>query len=161
MKRIIVDGHNLVPKIPGMSLEDPNDESQLIQLLGEYCRLQRVRAELFFDKAPAGSTAQARHGLVNVHHIRSRSTADAAIHLFLKKAGKQARDYLVVSSDHQVQADSRALYASVISSEEFSANLVTVFSQSRASSPHSEKYPAADEVDYWLSKMNENRRKTD
>ena len=33
MKRYVVDGHNLVPKVPGMSLSDPDDETKLISLL--------------------------------------------------------------------------------------------------------------------------------
>ncbi|MBP1702274.1 MAG: hypothetical protein H6Q38_1381, partial [Chloroflexi bacterium] len=37
----IVDGHNLIPKIPGLSLRAIDDEMQLIELLQEFCRVQR------------------------------------------------------------------------------------------------------------------------
>jgi len=54
MKRIVIDGHNLIPKVPGIHLADPDDENKLIQMIGEYCRLSRTRADLFFDGAARG-----------------------------------------------------------------------------------------------------------
>jgi len=51
MKKLIIDGHNLVPKIPGLHLKDEDDEVRLIELLQEYCRLARRQAEL--NPAPA------------------------------------------------------------------------------------------------------------
>ena len=51
---LIIDGHNLIPKIPGLSLQAIDDETQLVELLGEYCRLSRRQVEVFFDNAPPG-----------------------------------------------------------------------------------------------------------
>jgi hypothetical protein len=31
----IVDGHNLIPKVPGLNLQDMEDELQLVELLQE------------------------------------------------------------------------------------------------------------------------------
>ena len=33
MKRLVIDGHNLIPKIPGLRLDDPDDEMKLIEKL--------------------------------------------------------------------------------------------------------------------------------
>ena len=46
---IIVDGHNLIPKIKGLSLKMLDDESELIQILQEYARLTRKKIEVYFD----------------------------------------------------------------------------------------------------------------
>ena len=142
-----------------MSLSDPDDESKLTRLLGEYCRLKRVKAELFFDAAPAGSVSQSRYGMVNVHHVSKRTTADAAIRQFLQKAGRQAKDFQVVTSDHQVQAEARGVNATVLSSEEFALMLLHIISLPYASTNTAEKYPAEDEVDYWLKVMTERNQK--
>jgi predicted RNA-binding protein with PIN domain len=126
--RYLIDGHNLIPKIPGLSLEEVNDEQQLIELLQEFCRRSRRRPrsawlEVFFDQAPPGQAGTRRYGLVTAHFVRQDSTADQAIMERLKRLGKQARNYTVVSSDHQVQKAARELRAGVLSSDAFAALL--------------------------------------
>jgi len=48
----IIDGHNLIPNIPGLSLSDLDDEPRMIAIVREFCRLSRSHAELYFDGAP-------------------------------------------------------------------------------------------------------------
>jgi len=52
VKKIIIDGHNLIPKVSGIQLSDPEDENKLLEMLNEYCRLSRTQAEVFFDGSP-------------------------------------------------------------------------------------------------------------
>ena len=111
MKKILIDGHNLIPKVGGISLSDPEDEAKLTARVSEYCRLAKVKAELFFDGAPPGKNATSRLGLINVHHVRQGTTADAAIIQYLHREGYNARNLLVVSSDHEVQNKARMLHA--------------------------------------------------
>jgi len=153
MKKLVVDGHNLVPKIPGLHLSDLDDESKLIGLLGEYCRLQRTRSDLFFDGSPPGSRRSARHGLVIVHNVRQGTTADDAILAFLHKSGTSAREVIVVTSDHRVQAEARALRATVITSEAFSQQLQRVLASPKSAINQSEVQPSEEEVAYWLAAM--------
>lgn len=40
---ILIDGHNLIPKIHGLSLKMLDDEMELIQILSEYARLSRKK----------------------------------------------------------------------------------------------------------------------
>lgn len=118
---LIVDGHNLIPHLPGMDLSEPDDEARLIQLLQTYCRLRRKTAEVFFDRAPAGRAGVRQHGLVKAHFVREGTTADEAIMAYLKKQGKRAKNLQVVSSDRQVVAAARATHATVITAEAFAA----------------------------------------
>ncbi len=37
----IIDGHNLIPKVRGLSLQRLDDELELIQKLQTYCRVRR------------------------------------------------------------------------------------------------------------------------
>jgi predicted RNA-binding protein with PIN domain len=115
----IIDGHNLIPKIPGLSLREIDDEIRLIQLLQDFCRVQRKKVEVYFDNAPAGQAATHRFGQVTAHFVRQGKTADSAIRQRLTRLGKDAGNWTVVSSDGAVQSTGRAARAKVISSESF------------------------------------------
>ena len=100
----LIDGHNLIPKIPGLNLQALDDEEQLIKLLQEYCRRQRKQVEVFFDNAPPGGVRARNFGLVIARFVRQGSTADQAIRERLTRLGRLARNWTVVSSDLAVQS---------------------------------------------------------
>jgi hypothetical protein len=153
VKKIVIDGHNLIPKMPGIRLSDPDDEDKLIRLVGEYCRLSRARADLFFDGAPAGSGPRSRYGLVNVHHVKAGTTADDAIIRHLRQNGTNARNILVVSSDHRVKAEARALHAEVMNSEAFAQTMANTLNSPAVTESKRELPPSAEEVDEMLELM--------
>ena len=160
MKRLVIDGHNLIPKIPGFRLEDPDDEMKLIEKMTEYCRLTRSQAELFFDGAPAGSPFQSKSGLVHIHYVRKSLTADDAILQFLQRQGNEARTMLVVSSDHRVITGAKALHAGTIPSEEFSRRLIETLSNPGVSDSQREHPPSEEEVEEMLKLMTGKRKDT-
>jgi len=159
MKKIVIDGHNLIPKVGGISLSDPEDENKLTAMVSEYCRLARVRAELFFDNAPPGKRIPSRHGLVIIHHVRQGTTADDAIIQYLRKEGNNARNLLVISSDRRVQTEARGLRAEIMSSDQFSFQMRTVFSSPLATREVKETPPSEEEVEEMLKLMTQNRGK--
>ncbi len=107
----LIDGHNLIPKIPGLNLQALDDEEQLIKLLQEYCRRQRKQVEVFFDNAPPGGVRARNFGLVIARFVRQGTTADQAIRERLTRLGRLARNWTVVSSDLTVQSWARAAQA--------------------------------------------------
>ena len=119
----LIDGHNLIPKIPGLSLQDIDDEVKLIEVLQDFCRLRGKRVVVFFDNAPPGEPQTRKYGLVTAHFVRQGGTADAAIRSRLKKIGRAARNHTVITSDRAVAAASREAGARVISSDEFARSL--------------------------------------
>jgi predicted RNA-binding protein with PIN domain len=127
----LIDGHNLIPKVPDLSLEAPDDEQQLIEMLQEFCRLQRKQVEVFFDNAPPGGVRARSLGLVIARFVRQGSSADRAIAEKLKRLGRAARNWTVVSSDQAVQAEARSAHARLLSSEEFAAMLCGALDESR------------------------------
>jgi predicted RNA-binding protein with PIN domain len=143
----LVDGHNLIPKL-GFRLDSPDDELELVGVLQEFARLARREAEVFFDGAPAGEARTRKFGLIRAHFIRLGSTADAAIKARLKILGRAARNWSVVSSDHEVQNAARAAHASVVSSEEFARQLKALRSSSAGTEV--EKQLSEQEVLEWL-----------
>jgi predicted RNA-binding protein with PIN domain len=146
----LIDGHNLIPKVPGMSLQMIDDEDRLIALLIVYCRVRRQVVEVFFDQAPPGYSGKRRAGQVIVHYVRQGKTADQAILDRLRQQGKTAKDWKVVSSDRQVRAEAHALGARLFSSEEFSAELQSARQAAQVQQKENPAPPGPEELEEWL-----------
>jgi len=131
----IIDGHNLIPKISGIDLSDPNDEDRLIRVLQQFCRFKRKKAVVYFDQAPPGLAGGKNFGSVKAFYVHQGRTADDAIMEELRKLGKRARNVTVVSSDRQVQQAARAVHARVMSSDAFSAAWESLVSEKPSLDP--------------------------
>jgi len=127
----IIDGHNLIPKIAGLSLSEMDDEARLIQLLVTFCQKKKVRVIVFFDKAAPGRQGATKHGAVTAYFVPERQTADDAIHRYLVSQRREASNLAVVSSDRQVQSDAHDLRARILSTEAFARQLVDCLEQKR------------------------------
>ena len=113
----LIDGHNLIPKL-GLSLEDPEDEMELTRLLQDFARIRRQQVEVYFDGAPVGQAGMRKFGTVRAHFVPRGQTADAAIRRRLEVMEKSAKNWVVVSSDHEVQNAARVHQAQFVRSEE-------------------------------------------
>lgn len=147
----LIDGHNLIPKISGLSLQAINDEEQLIELLLEFCRRRRKQAEVFFDNNPSGQPRSKNFGLIIARFVRQGQIADDAIQARLVRLGKNARNWTVVSSDLAVQASPHAAHAHYISSETFAQQVEqTLSSASPDPGKQSDASLTKDELNDWL-----------
>ncbi len=149
----IIDGHNLIPKVRGLSLQQLDDEIELIQQLQLYCRVQRKTVEVYFDKAAPGRQGTRSFGAVKAHFVAASSNADTAIRQALHKLGRKARNWEVVTSDRQVQAEARSLGVKVTPSEEFAALLEDAQFQTLKGAGEAPGL-TAEEVDRWLDEFN-------
>jgi predicted RNA-binding protein with PIN domain len=147
----LIDGHNLIPKIPGLSLKTLDDEIQLIERLQEYCRKSGKKAEVYFDNAAPGQAGSRVFGRVKAYFISAGRTADDAIIARLRGMRREAKNWQVISSDRQVAAAARSFHAQVISSDEFARRMQSTASEEMAD-PGVETDPALDpeEVEAWL-----------
>lgn len=143
----LIDGHNLIPKL-GLRLDSMDDEMELVTILQEFCRLERKKVEVYFDGAPAPHAGTRKLGTLTAHFVPLGTTADDAISKRLKKMGKSARNWSVVSSDRQVQAETRAVRAEVVSSDDFAKRLKQA--RNSVSKPASDRALSKQEVDDWL-----------
>jgi predicted RNA-binding protein with PIN domain len=152
----LIDGHNLIPKI-GLRLDSVDDELELITILQEFCRLARKPVEVYFDGAPTPHAGTRKLGAITAHFVRLGMTADDAIRDRLKRLGKSAKNWTVVSSDRQVQAEARAAWAEVMSSESFAS----ILKQARNSAPKADdqRKLSQQEVDDWLKLFEQRRHK--
>ena len=157
----LIDGHNLIPKLPGLSLKSMDDEIQLIQRLQEYCRQSGKSVEIYFDNAAPGQAGTQSHGRVKAHFIRAGRTADEAIITRLRSLGRAAKNWQVVSSDRQVAAAARSFQAQVISSEAFANAMLAAAPEDRVD-PGAETGLPLDpaEVERWMKLFN-NREDVD
>ena len=117
----LIDGHNLIGKIPSLNLDDLDDEKELIQLLQRYCQETGKDAEVYFDHS-----AMARH---------------------LKRLGNAAANWTVVSSDREVLASAKRSRARILSSEDFSQELIA---ESTSAGSADSPTISEDEIDDWL-----------
>jgi predicted RNA-binding protein with PIN domain len=154
----LIDGHNLIPKVPGWSLRNIDDEQQLIEALQAYVAAHGRDIEVFFDKAPPGFSGMRRFGRITAHFVRAGQTADDAIRARLDQLGKSARNVTVVSSDRQVQSEARNHQAKVVSSEDFAAELATLAARrqgGKKTNARGESLISPDELEDWLRMFGE------
>ncbi len=146
----IIDGHNLIPQIPGLSLAQVDDETRLIRLLMTFCQKKKSRAVVFFDRASPGHQGGRAFGAVSAIFVSDRRKADDAIHDYLVAHRREARNFTVVSSDRQVVRDATSLHARVLSTEAFADNLAdSIFSETPS---HGEAEPdllSPEEISEW------------
>jgi len=152
----LIDGHNLIPKL-GLRLDAIDDEMELIAILQEFCRLERKQVEVYFDGAPTNQAGMRKHGSVTAHFVPLKSTADNAIRNRLKKMGKSAKNWIVVSSDHRVQLEARTAQAEILSSDAF-ANILKQ-ARNSAPKPTEQRKLTSQEVDDWLKLFEQRRHK--
>jgi len=152
----LIDGHNLIPKL-GLRLDSMDDENELISILQEFCRLERKQVDVYFDGAPTPHSGTRKLGTVTAHFVPRGTTADDAIRKRLRKMGKSAKNWTVVSSDRQVQAEARAAQANIISSDAFAKDL----KQARASAPKpsEDRKLSEQEVNDWLKLFTKGKKK--
>ena len=153
----IIDGHNLIPKIPGLNLSDPDDENQLIHILQRFCRLRRAKAIVYFDQAPPGMSGGKNFGSVRANYVRQGRTADDAIIEKLRKMGRRARNVTVVSSDRQVQQAARAVHAKVMTSDAFAGEWDTLISEEPSLDPRVQPL-SEQELAEWEALFSEKRK---
>jgi len=122
---LLIDGHNLIGQIPGLSLADPDDEAKLLQWLVRYHWRKKQPITVVFD--PGWSPV----------HI-SRSRPPAGITVVYAPAGSDADKVLidriahhaqpktltVVSSDRSIVAAAKAVGATVIRAQDFARELI-------------------------------------
>jgi uncharacterized protein len=148
--RWIIDGHNLVPFIPGLSLADLDDENRLIEWVQQFLKGNHDSIELYFDKAAIGQPKTRSLGRLKIIHVDRKIIADQAIIQRLNQLGNAAEQVTVVSSDHSIQTNARAARAKVMDSPAFFTYAIR---QSARKTTKTNPDPAlsTQEVDEWLN----------
>jgi len=143
---LLIDGHNLIGRLPDLRLDDPDDEAKLVARLRTYAARTRKRVTVVFDRGlPGGHSRELSGGGVNVVFAAGGRTADGILGERIRRA-RDPRGLTVVTSDHEVIAAAQARGAQVVRSEEFVARLSTP----RPAVVERDAVLSPQEVDEWL-----------
>ncbi len=120
---LLIDGHNLIGRMPSLSLQDPDDEARLVALLKSYRARTGKAVTVVFD--PGGAYAppgRRKEGGVEVVFARQGHSADDLI-LHRVRESRDRRKWLVVTSDRRLAEAVGRLGARVQPAEDFAARL--------------------------------------
>lgn len=143
---LLIDGHNLIGRLPDLGLDDPDDEAKLVARLRAFCARAHKRATVVFDRGlPGGRSRELSGGGVEVVFAPAGRAADSILRERVRR-GRDPRGLIVVTSDNEVIAVAQARGARAMRAEEFAAQLDV---------PHTgetepEVHLSADEVEEWL-----------
>ncbi len=152
----LIDGHNLIGKLPDISLDDPNDEVELILRLKSWAAASRKRkVTVYFDGGlPGGVEQRLSTSDIKVIFAPEGRTADSLIIKRIRKLQNPA-EYTLVTSDQQIIAAAQKRRLPHLRSEDF-AEKMGRDKQKRAAPPPS--LPETDdpkisenEVAEWLA----------
>lgn len=129
----IIDGHNLIGKMPDISLKDPDDEVKLTMRLKSWVAESKKRqVTLFFDGGTMGSHLNRLSSRnLKVIFAPSGKTADSLIINHLRKL-KNPREYTLITSDQEIINAAKSLRIRAMLSEEFIERMGFVFVEREA-----------------------------
>ena len=157
----LIDGHNLIPNVAGLSLADPDDEMKLVHMLNDFCRIRRQRVSVFFDGAPVGMSGASKIGLVEVNWVPRGISADSAIARRLRSMKGAARNVAVVSSDRQVQASASASRATILSAAAFANKMIDALREAPEAGQERSTSLSDEEVAEWMALFRGERHRDD
>jgi predicted RNA-binding protein with PIN domain len=151
----LIDGHNLIGKLPDIDLADPDDEAKLVLKLRTYCARTRRRVTVVFDHGlPGGKSHELSGGGVDVRFASTTRTADGILRERIRKS-KNPRGITVVTSDRRIITDAEARGARVVRSEDFADQLAGA----PAKGAEQDDKPSDGDVAYWMAQFKKGQGK--
>ncbi len=150
MQKLLIDGHNLIGQTPGLSLADPNDEQKLIVMLRQYAARRHARIVVVFDSGnPGGKSKELSGGDVTALFAGSHTIADRILMERIREL-KKSGDWVVVSSDREVQQAAQQRKMTVWSSADFAKRMGTAPKHEAEPPEPKDSGLTKAEVDEWL-----------
>ena len=99
----LIDGHNLIAKLPDIDLSDPDDEVQLVLKLRQWTAASAKRqVTVYFDGGiPGGHNVNLSNSQVKVIFVSQGKTADSLLIARLNRV-KNPPEYMLVTSDQAI-----------------------------------------------------------
>jgi predicted RNA-binding protein with PIN domain len=147
---LLVDGHNLIGQIPGISLADPDDEAKLVMLLRGYATRKRGRqVVVVFDHGVYGHPHRLDGYGVTCHFAKSPQDADTQLIRRLR-ALRRTGEWALISSDRRVTSVADERGVEVIGAREFAERLLAPAAPAQAPAEKPEAPLSDAEIDEWL-----------
>lgn len=149
----LIDGHNLIGRMPGLRLDDPDDEAQLVFLLRRYLARTRKKGTVVFDQGRLGEQATLSNPRLNVRFARAPVTADDVLRELIRRE-PNPRGLIVVSSDARVREAARQAGADWRDASAFAREMLRAGSTSQ----QKESTLSAAEVEAWEKEFKAGRK---
>jgi predicted RNA-binding protein with PIN domain len=144
----LIDGHNLIGAMPGISLSDLDDEHALVLQLSQFARRTRRSIVVYFDRASLTAPQISNIAGVKIHFVRPPRTADDALRNHIERLRREAPNWTVVSSDAEVRRAAQQAGARIMDSPTFASQMSQGGSdKTEAEKPEPSLSP--DELDAW------------
>ena len=145
---ILIDGHNLIGRLPTLSLSDPDDEEKLVRRLQSYRARTGKSITVIFDPGAGFALPEVRlGGGIEIVFAPHGSNADAVIARRIRRS-QNPRGWRVVTSDAALASTVTRLGARVQPAESFAAELEAL--AATAAEQTDRPLPPA-EVEAWLA----------
>ena len=146
----LIDGHNLIARLPDIDLGDPDDEAKLVIKLRGFVAMNRKKCTVIFDGGiPGGYSMMSNKSVEVIFASASHTNADDLLRERIRKIA-DARNWTIVSSDQEILDFARRYKMQVQTSAEFVQYLQRNprIQDSRGEATHVQV--SKDEVDEWL-----------
>ena len=144
---LLIDGHNLIARLPDVQLDDADDEVQLVERLRRYQARTGKRLTVIFDRGlPGGLEPALSTSKLKVVFAPTGRSADGLIVNRVRRS-RDPRGLTVVTSDQKIIAAVESRGARVVRAETFASELDTVPTPATAD----DVSLSQSEVDEWLA----------
>ena len=146
----MIDGHNLIGKLPDISLDDPNDEALLVQKLNGFTARTGKSCLVVFDHGLPGGSSRMSTRNVQVVFASGRSSADRVMVERIYKI-QDIKGWVIVTSDNDVMSRARRRGMETMHSEEFALMLDAPPPKIEDEGEATDVNLSSAEVDEWLN----------
>ncbi len=151
----LIDGHNLIGRMPGLRLSDPDDEEKLLAYLRRFRARTGHGLTVIFDAGPAYQPgSKQKRGGITVQFVSPGQTADQYLIRRLRRV-KNPQEVRVVTSDQAIVQAAQQIGVRVTSSQEFARQLLQ--SNPAADADQNDVKLTPEEVDEWLDLFNQKK----
>jgi predicted RNA-binding protein with PIN domain len=122
----LIDGHNLIGKLPDIKLSDPDDEAKLVLKLINWAAVGVDRRVIVvFDRGmPGVQWARFRSDTIKTVFAPDGNSADNWLITFMKREVRDPRQFTLVTSDNAIVKVAQRLRINQISSDQFADDMI-------------------------------------
>jgi predicted RNA-binding protein with PIN domain len=146
----LIDGHNLIGKLPDITLGEPNDEAKLVIRLRGFAARTGKKCIVIFDSGLPGGRSPLSNQPVEVVFASSPRNADRLLIRRIEDM-PDPRNWTLVSSDHAIQDVAKRRAMQIMTSDSFAPLLRLPKKPAKPDDkPLKDVYVSPAEVEEWL-----------
>ncbi|MBM4423598.1 MAG: hypothetical protein FJ030_09435 [Chloroflexi bacterium] len=145
----LIDGHNLIGQMPGLSLDDPHDEAKLAMHVRRFCVHERRKATIIFDGGLPGGVSRLSNSDVTVIFASDRRTTADDLLLNRIRNERNPGGLIVVTSDQKIANAARQRRMTVKPSREFAREVSRAAKAARGAGAEKERGLSKEELEEW------------